>query len=364
MQLFHGRLSQTKTGAKTIEIEAKLPLYEIYDVELLAERNRLEEFKSLDMRVANIESYLRSLRSSKAIVVSICGSRPILNDHVSKIVGKIRDLCVRTNQNINELSLEKGAYNICLVDNLVGTVSEWCQRQDAETLKSTRFILLEEGEVDYNTRNLSYRIVKKPLMMENILVALLECIIRMSVNFGDFEAEQHPGTSSQRPSSTLLGETCPMHILVVEDSILNQQLLVKTLQKLGFTKVVTANDGQDALDKFKKFYTQGDPIQLIFMDMQMPVMDGCESSALIREFMAEPSSIAEGDEGRITGPHIVAMTASTFTEDKQTCLRSGMCSFTGKPVQWDHLYQVLEQSYEVLAKGRPCRCTNHRLMAW
>lgn len=95
------------------------------------------------------------------------------------------------------------------------------------------------------------------------------------------------------------------------------------------------------------------------MDMQMPVLNGCEASMKIREYISEhPIEIHR------PGPHIVAMTANSFSEDRQACLRSGMCCFAGKPVQWEHLEQIIIDGYSALKGERGCRCRAPFFLAW
>ena len=112
-------------------------------------------------------------------------------------------------------------------------------------------------------------------------------------------------------------------LLLVEDNPVNQMLAVRLLEKLGF-QVQVANDGTQALE------ARGD-FAAILMDVQMPVMGGFETTALLRE--------REATEGRRTP--IIAMTAHAMDGDRERCLVSGMDDYLSKPIQFRLLAEVL-----------------------
>ncbi len=118
----------------------------------------------------------------------------------------------------------------------------------------------------------------------------------------------------------------PLRILLVEDSIINQKLAVGMLQKWGHEVVVAAN-GREAL---KLYQTQ--PFDLILMDVQMPEMDGFETTEAIRALE------------RRTGRHvpILAMTAHALKGDRERCLRAGMDDYVGKPIRPEVLFEKIE----------------------
>lgn len=116
-------------------------------------------------------------------------------------------------------------------------------------------------------------------------------------------------------------------ILLAEDNPINQKVAQMHLKKLGHT-VETANNGKIALE----MYTKND-YDLIFMDIQMPEMDGIESTKRIREFekeISEPKPIV-----------IIALTANAMKGDKEACLEAGMNEYMSKPFKPDELKKVL-----------------------
>jgi PAS domain S-box-containing protein len=123
----------------------------------------------------------------------------------------------------------------------------------------------------------------------------------------------------------ILSSQFPHRILVVEDNPMNQKIARMMLNKLGY-ECETADNGKEAIEKIKKTNNE---YTLIFMDMQMPVMDGIEATQLlVKEY-----------ESNL--PPIIAMTANVMAEDKQKCFDAGMVDFIAKPVQVDELKKVI-----------------------
>jgi PAS domain S-box-containing protein len=112
-----------------------------------------------------------------------------------------------------------------------------------------------------------------------------------------------------------LAKRLPMNILVVEDSEINRKLAVGMLRKFGYTGDV-ARDGAEAVTKVSLR-----PYDLVFMDLQMPVMDGLEATRRINAMLPPQRR-----------PRIVAMTANALPADRQRCLDAGMDDYIAKPI--------------------------------
>ncbi|MFT7313850.1 MAG: PAS domain S-box-containing protein [Paraglaciecola sp.] len=117
-------------------------------------------------------------------------------------------------------------------------------------------------------------------------------------------------------------------VLVVEDNIINQVVAQSMLEKLGINADLAAN-GEEALSALENF-----PYDLVFMDCQMPVMDGFDASRNIRDLQSKV---------RNSAVPIIAMTANTMQGDREKCITAGMNDFISKPVDAHKLQQVLEQ---------------------
>jgi light-regulated signal transduction histidine kinase (bacteriophytochrome)/CheY-like chemotaxis protein len=119
-----------------------------------------------------------------------------------------------------------------------------------------------------------------------------------------------------------------LRILLVEDTTYNQIIALKFLEKLGYQADLAVN-GLEVLKALEhKFY------DLILMDIQMPEMDGLETTRRIR--------LKEKDTMAINKVKIVAMTANNMTEDRENCILIGMDDFIGKPIKIDELNAVLQ----------------------
>ena len=133
-----------------------------------------------------------------------------------------------------------------------------------------------------------------------LMARLVECL------------EPEPG--SDMPMA--IPEQRPATIMVVEDNAANRQLASSMLARLGHT-VVTAEDGQEALDKLAEL-----KCELVFMDMQMPVLDGLEATRRLR------TREAAAGQAPLT---VVALTATSLEADRQSCIEAGMNDFLVKP---------------------------------
>jgi two-component system, sensor histidine kinase and response regulator len=116
-------------------------------------------------------------------------------------------------------------------------------------------------------------------------------------------------------------------ILVAEDNERLQRLLKLQFDDLG-VRVTFVSDGREALEALRN-----QPYAMVFMDCQMPNLDGLEATKLIRQ------------EELLTGKHvpITAMTANAFAEDRQACLESGMDDYLSKPVKLADLRATIER---------------------
>jgi len=117
-------------------------------------------------------------------------------------------------------------------------------------------------------------------------------------------------------------------ILLAEDNIINQKVALKVLEKLGYRADAVAN-GEEAIRTLETI-----PYDLVFMDCQMPVMDGYEATTAIRN---RHSAVRNHDVP------IIAMTANAMKGDKEKCLAMGMNDYVSKPISPRELSGVLEK---------------------
>lgn len=137
---------------------------------------------------------------------------------------------------------------------------------------------------------------------------------------------------SAKPSATVLQD---VQVLLAEDNQINQLVGAKQLRKLG-CKVEIVADGAEAVEAWRR-----NKHGIIFMDCQMPQMDGYQATRKIREL----------EKGQRRPPvQIIALTASAFDDDRELCLAIGMNDFISKPVDESKLRAALEKA---LAASKP-----------
>ena len=164
----------------------------------------------------------------------------------------------------------------------------------------------------------------KPIQESELLAAILT-VLGHKVESFDQESTLVTRHSLRRDRENL-------HILLAEDNPVNQMVAVRQLEKLGHN-VKVANNGREALAEMEV-----QQFDLILMDVQMPEMDGFETTRAIRE------------KEVTTGKHIpiIAMTAHAMKGDRERCLTAGMDQYVAKPIRPAELIEAIQQ----LAGGR------------
>ncbi len=162
----------------------------------------------------------------------------------------------------------------------------------------------------------------KPINQADLIEAILSALGK----------RQRVASRSVQPRSAERAER-PLRILVAEDNVTNQYLAVRLLEKRGHAVSVVGN-GREAIEVLSR-----QPVDLVFMDVQMPEMDGLETTVAIRR----------AEQG--TGRHvpIVAMTANAMSGDRECCLQAGMDGYLAKPLRPDALFDAVA-TFAVVAK--------------
>lgn len=122
-------------------------------------------------------------------------------------------------------------------------------------------------------------------------------------------------------------------ILIVEDNKINMKVAKKLLSKIGYENVDSAENGKIGYKKYK----ENNGYDLILMDCQMPVMDGFDSTRLIREYERE---------NKISACPVIALTANSSEEDKKQCFDAGMDYFMAKPIKREAVSEMLSSIFE------------------
>ena len=136
-----------------------------------------------------------------------------------------------------------------------------------------------------------------------------------------------PTVKKAEKSTEKLGERMPMSILLAEDNLVNQKVATRLFKKLGY-KIDVANNGLEVIKSLEE-----GSYDLIFMDIQMPEMDGLEATSQV---------IAKWGEER---PRIVALTANAMREDREKCYEVGMDDYLTKPFKPVELEESITKTY-------------------
>ena len=131
-------------------------------------------------------------------------------------------------------------------------------------------------------------------------------------------------------SSDRLGDILPLKILIAEDNLINQELAMAMLIKMGYQPDVVDN-GLAVLET-----VQINHYDLLFLDVQMPEMDGLETATYL---VNQWDELQTGYER----PTIIAMTASAMQGDREMCLRAGMDDYISKPIMMNSLQRTIEK---------------------
>ncbi|MBL4634300.1 MAG: response regulator [Kofleriaceae bacterium] len=159
--------------------------------------------------------------------------------------------------------------------------------------------------------------VKKPLR-SGVLAARLKQAWKQDI--------AQPTKTSKKLNDKSEEQYNGLRVLIVEDNLVNQMVARRLVEKFGCT-VDIANNGLEAIEKI-----QNTKFDMVFMDCQMPVMDGFEATRLIRTEIEGGSELP-----------IVAMTANALAGDRERCLRAGMNEYIAKPVRKSNVADALKE---------------------
>jgi CheY-like chemotaxis protein len=196
-------------------------------------------------------------------------------------------------------------------------------QQQPELARSTVVMLSSSDRPDHQSQGRDLGIhayLLKPVKASE----LLDCIVNLLHRPESATPSGRPEPRAEETSSAV--PPLSLRILLAEDNPVNQLLATRLLDKFGH-KVQVANNGKEALALLEKH-----GFDVVLMDVQMPEMDGFETTARIRT------------REQATGQHlpIVALTAHAMKGDRERCLQAGMDGYVTKPIQTQELLDTLE----------------------
>ncbi len=161
----------------------------------------------------------------------------------------------------------------------------------------------------------------KPAQLHEVLVRVVS---------GAKPAARKSVTSKLDPA---MAQRLPLRVLLCDDNLINQKVALRLLQQMGY-KADVANNGLECLHALER-----QPYDIIFMDVQMPEMDGLEATRQIRLRQKDPAAAGHFKPGIA----IIAMTANAMQGDREKCINSGMDDYVAKPVRPDDIRLVVER---------------------
>ncbi|MCX7984150.1 MAG: PAS domain S-box protein [Bacteroidetes bacterium] len=189
------------------------------------------------------------------------------------------------------------------------------QRQGWDRTKV--LMLVPHGKYEYENGTHAVHFIRKPLRHHHLLKILEQCFTAPRVRL----EEQKTMVENTEKKNVI-----PLKILVAEDNAINQKLILRILKALGYEGELAAN-GKEAVEK-----VLSGTYDIVFMDVQMPEIDGYEATRIIRE--------KEPKEKRTV---IVAMTAHALQGDRERCLEAGMDDYLSKPLLIDDVRKCIDK---------------------
>jgi PAS domain S-box-containing protein len=233
--------------------------------------------------------------------------------------------CLLSDADVAEALLPERPWHAVLIDHALG-LSDIERLGEAARLHAMQRIVMftpatrHELRPDVISAFTGYLV--KPLRAASLAARLTAA---PEVTAPSLEPAIHPIETSGAPSAKGLS------ILVAEDNQINALLIRSLLSRLGHHAVITTN-GAEALESWLSAKAAGTPYELVLMDIQMPQLNGIETTKRIRTLEA-------GEPGGRTP--ILALTANTLVEDRYACFEAGMDGFLIKPLDREKLAEAL-----------------------
>lgn len=188
-----------------------------------------------------------------------------------------------------------------------------------ELLSNIPLVLLSStGDMERIPQNLFVSRLSKPvklkLLFDEVLIIISELTRKSRMNEAAFTLDQ------------TLGQRLPLKILIAEDNIVNQKLAISLLNMMGY-RVDSVMNGKEVLD----ILSQKD-FDIIFMDIQMPEMNGIEATEMIIKTIPVEKQ-----------PLVIAITANAMVGDREKCLEVGMVDYMAKPIKIAELQKMIEK---------------------
>lgn len=237
--------------------------------------------------------------------------------------------CIVSDTNVAAALLPERSWHAVLIDQAFGTPAMDALAHAARTEATHRIVMFTPAtRQDLSTsESTSFTgFLVKPLRASSLATRLTAS---PEIAAPSLAMEPFVGSGMASPAAPSLDKK--LSILAAEDNEINALLMRSLLTRLGHN-VIIATNGEQAMESWLSATSAGTPYDLVLMDIQMPRLDGIETTKQIRAHEARQS-------GRRTP--ILALTANTLVEDRYACFEAGMDGFLIKPLDRDKLEEAL-----------------------
>jgi PAS domain S-box-containing protein len=268
------------------------------------------------------------LKSLKILIVDDYAlTRSMLKETLER-VGIICDIAINAEEAEEILKDRRAYYDVCLIDYALGGMDglTLVERLRSDTSYKDLVLIMISGAMENRPyaelKALGLQgYLKKPFRSDQIIGAIKQAMHNKRAGKDGALITRHNATATvlgpgHDGSPSPVPQYPEKRVLAVEDMKMNMMLIKKVLSKFG-VRIDTASNGREALEK-----VQGNEYDIVFMDCQMPEMDGFEATQKIRMF--------EKTSKRKNVP-IIALTADAMVGDREKCLAVGMSAYINKP---------------------------------
>jgi CheY-like chemotaxis protein len=190
----------------------------------------------------------------------------------------------------------------------------------------------KEQQVEELNATFLYKPIKESQLYD-VLVGIL-APKQLKLRESNETPQRSLSTSTLSQADFLVEQKLPLRILLAEDNQINQQVALHLLKKVGYEADV-ANNGLEVLEALRcKSY------DVVLMDVQMPEMDGLETT---RHICQDWQLFGSQENARLQRPRIIAMTANAMESDRLACLEAGMDDYISKPIRFEELISTLSK---------------------
>ncbi|MEO0406603.1 MAG: response regulator [Cyanobacteria bacterium P01_A01_bin.135] len=195
------------------------------------------------------------------------------------------------------------------------------QRASGQSLPLVMLTSIGQTLTSLSKENVNFAaVLSKPVLQSQLQTILVEALSQRPIRI-------HHRSTNPPDIDTAMAQRLPLRILAAEDNLVNQQLILLWLGKLGYRADMVGN-GLEVIEAIAR-----QPYDVVLMDVHMPEMDGLAASRLICQRWDEASR-----------PRLIAVTANAVEGDREDCLAAGMDDYITKPIRIEELVAALNRA--------------------